>query len=1092
MSRIWNDCQQKAIAARNESIVVSAAAGSGKTSVLAERVLNLIEEGEDIERMLIVTFTNLAAAEMRERIYRRLQQASCGSARLAAQAEKCAFADISTIHAFCGRVLRDNFEQAGISPVFTVADEAEIRMLREKAMDICIEHALMDESMKRSAAKFCARGDTQGIKNTVGAIYERVISLKQPEEWLDSARSNFYSDTFVHALFDEYKQMVCEAAQSAALHLKSRSEILSERGFCKEADQSETERIKMMRAVQAITIDNAILPWIAQISLPKIKGAPNREVKTLTNRANKCFTDLDGYSGDFFGKVKAQLQSAAADGEFFIELTRDFMQQYSRAKRQKNVLDHDDLIHFALKALSIPEIARRYQERFTHVFVDEYQDINDVQNAIITKVKRSGNDFLVGDVKQCIYMFRESNPDLLIARCMELAPAGLIEMNQNYRSAPVIIDFINSVMQFMMTEHVGGVAYAGGQRLRAGREGDGCVEIVLASREEDNLKAEGIEIAGYINELLKQGFCYRDIAILRPEVSSTGRRFAKTLSDMGIPVISGFDSVDARFSEIGVFINLLSLIDSPISDTALLSVMRYPHFGFTEPELARIRLGQKEKAQDKSFYLAVHAYSEDSQLGKKVSAFLSEIEYYRELAQCLTLPDFLMRLRHEAEFKEYALTSPGGKGSDDAIDGFISTVSSIKGIQLRGVLDIADKISVAKQQQKPGERDAVYLTTFHKAKGLEFPVVILSGMHKTINQRDASGAVLIGRKLGLALDTLNKDTHVRQQTLHRQAVARQMRRETISETVRLLYVGMTRAVKRLAIFGAGTKIKEGWLEEKHALWQHEATTYFDLIMPAVNMACANSDLNLEDFVRVEEETPVCMQKTDRVQRLSALFDQAKGAATEDVFVEYAFNKDLGVPSKVSVTALKKRESPRWIKPAFLPSGNEGISAAEKGIMTHRILQKIGLEISSAAEVKKYVHQMIAEGVIEANTEKYINAEKIAGFLSSDLARRARQSVRCLFEAPFCLNISAKELSLVESDENVAVQGVIDMCFVEDSQWVIVDYKTDRVDKNMAIAAAQEYQMQLLLYGKALERITGMKVKEKYIYFININEKVLMP
>ncbi|MDD5016730.1 MAG: UvrD-helicase domain-containing protein [Eubacteriales bacterium] len=1089
--KIWNGHQQKAISARNKSVVISAAAGSGKTSVLAERVLRLIEEGGDIERMLVVTFTNLAAGEMKERIYLRLQDAG-SDPRLAAQAEKCAHADISTIHAFCGRVIRDNFDHAGVSPTFTVADEARVRLIRQSALDQTIEAAMQDKRMHRFFLKFAARGDTEGIKAVVDAIYSRVISQRDPGAWLDAAEKNFDSKEFAAVLFNEYHQMVIDAANSASIHLMARSDIWRIRGFDAEADGSEAERIKLLRAAQNITTDDAALPGIGHIFLPRVKGAPNRESATHENRAAKCFDGLCEYAGGFLARVSEEMKSTAEDGKIFIDLTRAFIKAYAAAKRRKNVLDHDDQIHFALKALSVPDIAQRYRDKYTHVFVDEYQDINDAQNAIINQIRRDGNDFLVGDVKQCIYMFRESNPDLLKARCGALRETGLIEMNTNYRSAPGIIDFINGVMCFMMKEQAGGVDYTGGQRLEAGRDGQGCVEVVLAGRDDgDKLEAEGIEIAGYIKRLVGNGYHYRDIAVLRPEVSVSGKHILKILSDAGIPVISGFESADMRFGEVGVFCNLLSLVDGRVSDIALLSVMRYPYFGFTEPEFAHIRISRRQtNAEDKSFYDAVHTFEENSGLGQKVKSFLDTIAYYRRLSQCLKLSDFLMRLRQEAAFEEYALTSPGAKSSAGAISAFLG--AAMKAESLGDALDIADKMGAARDMQSPGEVDGVYLTTIHKSKGLEFPVVMLSGMHKAINKSDAAGSVLVGRALGLGLDIIDEQTRTKRPTLHKKAISRNMKRETISETVRLLYVGMTRAIERLVIFGAGTELKEKWLEEAYAGWQHDAVTYFDLVMPALNMACAADGKDIADVVQIVQGEPVCAQKADRAERLRALFDQAAATAPEDIFAGYAYAADIGVPSKVSVSALKKMGEPETLRPQFPPSEYMDISAAERGTLMHRVLQKIGIGEKSEARVRECVQSMAKEGVIGSQLEEHVDAARIAVFLHSDLAARARKADRCFFEAPFCLNLSAKEAGLADSEERVIVQGVIDMCFIENGNFVIVDYKTDNVDSADIKEVAQKYKVQLDLYGKALERITCLPVKEKYIYYLSAGEAVRLP
>ncbi len=1094
--KVWNDFQQQAIDAQDMSVVVSAAAGSGKTSVLSERILRLIKQGEDIERMLIVTFTNLAASEMRERIYSSIEQAGrlSDTARLAAQAEKCAFADISTIHSFCIRVIRDNFEHAGVSPKAVIADIPEIMLLKERAMDQTMQNAAGE--LSQFILRYSQRGDTAGIKKIVHSIYNRVISTRHPEAWLQKAQENFESDEFVYTLFDSYKRMALGAAENASWHLKHRSDIWRLRGFFEQELISEAERISMKKAVQAITVDNIAIPELSGISV-KAKGAPNGESAAHTKRADKCLESVRGYTNDFYCMTKKELLETAGSGKIFIQLTRDFSKRYAQAKRAKNVLDHDDTIHFALKALSVPDIAKRYRDKFAHVFVDEYQDINDAQNAIIKSIQRDKNDFLVGDVKQCIYMFRESNPDLLKKRCEELSKTGLIEMNINYRSEKNIIDFINGVMHYMMTEDAGGVEYKGGQRLEAAKTGGGHVEIILAGNEEyDDITAEGYEIAERIRKLVKKGYEYKDIAILRPEVGGSGKHLAKILSDMDIPVVRGFDSVNSGFSEIDVFINLLSLIDGGVSDIALLSVMRYPYFDFTETQLAKIRINQTKNShtdEDKSFFHAVKTFREDSKLMEKVQSFLNEIARYKKLCKALRLPDFLMKLRQQAQFREYALTSAEGASSDNAISSFISKVSSMKLSSIKEVLEIADKaMSNSEVTQSPGETNSVYITTIHKSKGLEFPVVILSGLHKRIEKRDASGPVLVGRELGLALDTIDETTRIKKPTMHKRAVAANIAKETISEKVRLLYVGMTRAIERLIITGAGNSIKPRWTEDKFLGWQHSAATYLDLLIPAVNMACRQNGTDINNIISISDGKSQNATKTDKKKSLDELFKNAAKAEPEDIFIGYDKAEDIGVPSKVSVSALKKKQEEKVFEYMHLPSQDTEISAAERGTLMHKVLQKIGLGEKSAEQVDICVEQLIEDGVIEKELKKHIDIKALAGFLQSDLAARGAAAEKCFFEAPFCLRMSADEAKIVQSKESVIVQGVIDLCFVENGEWVIVDYKTDKVSEENIKEAAQKYKVQIGLYSKALEDITDLRVKEKYIYFLSVNKKVQMP
>lgn len=1087
--RQWNERQRMAIDARGKSVVVSAAAGSGKTSVLTERVLRLIEEGEDIENMLIVTFTNLAASEMRERIYKRLQDAGTESPRLAAQAEKCAFADISTLHAFCGRLIRDNFEQAGTSPSFAIASEAETARLKQDALEQAIEQAAQDVQKRPLVEKYSSRGDVDQIMHIVTAIYNRAVSLKDPQQWLSDAYNHFDGGDFVDTLFEEFAGMVRAAAADAALYLAQRSEIWREKGFYEQADESENDRIEFLRAVQTITKDNVVLPQAASVRI-KVKGAPNRESSTMTNRANKCFEDLRSCEGNFAAKIAQELRLEAEDGRFFIGLTRLFMSRYARAKRAKNLIDHDDTMHFAAKALSVEEVATRYKNKYAHVFVDEYQDINEAQHTIITKIQRDNNDFLVGDVKQCIYTFRESNPNLLIRRCRELQADGLVEMNTNYRSMPGVIRFINGVMRRMMTEDVGGVNYTGGQCLQPGSQGEGKAEIILAHREdEENVEAEAREIGAQIRRFLQEGYKYGDIAILRSEITQSGRRIAKALVDMNIPICGGAGSTDAGLGEIAVFINALKLVHSETDDIGMLSVMRYPHFGFTEPELAQIRLGLR----DTSFCAAVRAFQQDSALGEKVKAFRDTFAQYRLLAACMKLPDFLMRLRLDMRLREYALTSPGGAASEAAISAFISEVAGMGAHSLADVLAVADRLGRAKEtQQNPAEADGVYLTTIHKSKGLEFRAVILSGLHKKIDQRDTHGSVLVGRGLGLALDILDEAAHIRKPTLHRLAVARGLRREKISETVRLLYVGMTRAIERLVILGAGCEIKDKWLEPKSVGWQYGASTHFDLMMPAVVMMCEDNGENIEDIVRIERDASEEEQSLSKTERLAAFWVQAETRAPETMFEGYAHKSDFGVPSKVSVSALKRMQEPEVFRPVFAPSAEDGLDAAQRGTLMHRIMEHIGLEPKDEAEVSVRIAQMAERCIIDSALVSEADAGAVSRFLQSDIAARARRSQMVRAEQPFCLRMSAREAGLSEtSGENVVVQGVIDLCFVENGKWIIVDYKTDRVSKGETQQAANKYAVQLDLYAKALSRITHMDVAQKHIYFLKIGEAIML-
>ncbi len=458
----------------------------------------------------------------------------------------------------------------------------------------------------------------------------------------------------------------------------------------------------------------------------------------------------------------------------------------------------------------------------------------------------------------------------------------------------------------------------------------------------------------------------------------------------------------------------------------------------------------------------------------------------------MRVPDFLHKLRQEVNLRAYALTSPGAAACDAAISAFINAVSAQKPAGMAEVHDIAERLTTGREtQQNPKDAGGVYLTTIHKSKGLEFRAVILAGMHKKIDQRDVSGSVLVGRSLGLALDVLDESTHIKSPTLHKLAVARSLKREKISETVRLLYVGMTRAIEQLVLLGAGVELKEKWCETKPKGWQHSAVTHFDLLMPAVNMMCRGQGKTLEDYVRIAQPEIAEQMVPDKSQSLEEFFNLAKSAKPADIFEDYKYAQDIGVPSKLSVSALKRMSEKPLFRPVFVPAQADDITPAQRGTLTHTVLKHIGLEKKTQEQVRSLVGELEQRGVIAERSQTHVDAAAICGFLQGGLAGapRGRPKV-CLLEQPFCLQMKARECK-ISADSDERHSGRDDLCFQENGKWVVVDYKTDAVSKAEAPLAANKYAVQLTLYAQALARITRKPVAAAYVYFLSAGSAVLL-
>ena len=836
--------QKLAIEDTGGEILVSAAAGSGKTRVLTERLLRLVEQGADIDAFLVITFTKAAAAELRARISDALGERARrdGSKRLRRQAALVQGAQIGTIHGFCAAVLREFAHEAGVSPDFAVADEDRASELRALAL----ERAL-DEGYERAEADFLALADTVGagrddrrLAELILRLYDKLQSHARPEDWA-RGQAGLLAKLPADALDTPWGAELMRSAQDTALYWAGEMDALIQR--CAGDERLEkayvpslsdtAEGLRRFAAEGELGWDEAraCLP----VPFPRIgrfKGASEDEealfIKARRESCKKAAGKLAGLFAEDSAKLLGDLARTAGPMRALLALLLDFDRRYAAEKRRRSLVDYADLEHMAARLLTDADgrptrAAREISRRFDGVMVDEYQDVSRVQDLIIRAVSREGRDlFMVGDVKQSIYRFRLADPGLFLQK-YEAYPDEAdaqpgeprkILLSENFRSRPEILAACNQVFSLVMRRRVGGLDYTAREALRPGRSfpplPDCPVELHCLTHTgavaPEKSRAEAQFVAGRIREMLAAGTPVTegeglrpmrpgDVVILMRSLSSTANVYLEALSQAGIPAVCDRGGSLLETSEVQILLALLQLIDNPHQDIPLLTVLASPVFGFTPEQLAKPRT--KERRED--LFDAITAYGGD------FAPFLELLEALREDAKWMRLQELMESIFRRTGFLSVFAAMDDGLGRERNLLAFESFVISFEQGGAKALPDLLWYLQELQESggqlpvPKAGGGDAVRLMTIHSSKGLEFPVVFLADLSRKFNLQDMREAILVDSDLALGCNRVDTARFVRYPTLAKSAIVRKKTAEAVSEELRVLYVAMTRAKDRLVM-----------------------------------------------------------------------------------------------------------------------------------------------------------------------------------------------------------------------------------------------------------------------------------------------------
>ena len=862
MKTAWTASQQSAIDLRNTNLLVSAAAGAGKTSVLVERLVRMLYTGElRIENILMVTFTNAAAGEMRARIYAALQKAletDGGEKRdlLRRQMNLLGAASISTIHAFCMEVVRQYSYKLELDSGFRVGDTTEMKLLREEMVDVLLEteYEQEQEDFMQLADVFSTPRSDENLRSLLIEIYEFLQNQPEPLGWLREKMTVFGENGTEDHLFQELlrerrKQGAMLAAGAVSYLQLALEECAGDPALDEKYHstlQQEYDRAKTL--YEAAGQGEGFREECAKISFGKLPNAPKDADKSVKERVQKLRDSAKKLLNEVArlesGDDEQQAQDMQAMQPVMGALQRllvHFDEAYQAEKQERGLLDFYDLEHYALRLLQDAEIADSYRRRFQEIFIDEYQDSNRVQEEILTRIARPGHLFMVGDVKQSIYGFRSADPGLFRFHYQEYkqdATKGqVVDMQHNFRSTKNILATVNDLFGSIMRESTAEMDYDSSARLLwmesqetgqetewllldkagireetedSGEETDGILKELEAMNQAE-LEAEMLagRIQGLMQEtVLENGASrpvkYHDIVILLRSLVSYADPMAQVLAKHGIPVYTSqgegyFDAVEIR-----IFLDLLRLLDNSLQDIPLLSVLHSPLGGFSLPELAEIRIAFPQMSYQQA--MAQYAETAENALADRLQAFMRQCRLWQKDARQLRLTDFIWKLLRETGYYEYVQAMPGGRQRQanlrlllDRAESFQSQPRQSLFRFLRYMEEVNRKAGA--ENSVAGllseKDDVVRIMSVHKSKGLEFPIVILANVGKHFNTQDTKKKLLLHKRLGVGIPYADFRKHTLRNTLGREMIAKVMKRENMAEEMRILYVACTRAKQRL-------------------------------------------------------------------------------------------------------------------------------------------------------------------------------------------------------------------------------------------------------------------------------------------------------
>lgn len=1245
--------QQRVIELHNSNILVSAAAGSGKTAVLVERIIRMICDGEhpaDIDRLLIVTFTNAAAAEMRERIAAGIAarlEADPGNEHIQKQSALLHNAQITTIDSFSLFLIRNHFNEIGLDPDFRVADEGEIKLLQQEVLAQLLEDAYAGQFVSEAPEQFhacveyfCPGGRESVLEQHILNLSRYAGSFPWPAEWLEERKNDYAAgdmEALVHSDYGQYLtervNRTVEGGLEKLQEVKRLCELPDGPYMYGELTDAEIEQLERLTSCKDLEEQAAKVPAVTFARLPSKKDdsvdpAKRELAKAIRNSVKDTLSDL---SESYF---KTPLELAVEQGKacreplrMLLDLVLEFDRRLLAAKQERHLIDFSDMEHYALQILLkrekveetgstgtnraetkyriVPsDVAMEYRQYFQEILIDEYQDSNLVQEYLLSAIsgEEEGryNRFMVGDVKQSIYKFRLARPELFLEKYdiyQETGDLCRIDLAKNFRSRIQVVDAVNDVFSRIMSREIGGIAYDDKAALYPGAvypaQEDPAYgsELLLirkpekGEREEsgigeqhakgagvlvdyDNVRQlEALAIAARIKQLKGsmqvmekstgelRPVRYSDMVILLRTTSGWDEEFKKILEQQGIPVYITSKTGYFGALEVQELLQFLRVLDNPRQDIPLFGVMQSVFGGFTQEEIAQIRSGGEGHSRKRmTLYealkeVAQSGRTEDTELSIKANDFLQRIDHYRDLTPFTSIRDLLQRILDDYDYLNYVTALPAGSKRRANVEMLLTKASAFEKTSYFGLFHFIRYMEqLEKYDVDYGEADTldenadvVRIMSIHKSKGLEFPVVFVSGLSKRFNMQDANQSLIVDMDLGVAVDYVDSVRRIKNKTLRRTVLSAKMKEDNLAEELRVLYVALTRAREKLILTAVLDKADEKWelaqmtgQERLTYLDFCEAGSYMDFLLPILpQTGIAVKTLRTEDLAVEELREQLRMGDRREQLRLIACGETTLTGDLEEnerklMYLRERFAYQYPHPglqklyTKTTVSELKIAAMAEKDEAAFhtfeekevvpyIPGfrrEQEKVSGAVRGNAFHRTMELLdftylftesGLFTGCPNNYEEY-RRGLDKNRLQNRLEEFLQREtislrlkeeyakavslpKILNFLEQELAYRmwrAQEQGLLYREQPFVLGIDAKRLDPdLPEGEKVLIQGIIDVFFIEDGEIVLLDYKTDVIDSLEALW--NRYNVQIQYYEEALTKLMQMPVKERILY-----------
>ena len=1150
----WTLEQQNAIDIRNSKTLVAAGAGSGKTAVLVERIIKkIINDNIDIDKMLIVTFTNAAASEMKERIRAKLYDEVNNNSSLQKQILYLNRASIMTIDAFCKKAIKDYFYKLDIDPNFKIADNTELELIKMESIDELLEELYEsdDDNVIEILEAFSSNKSDDSLINLILYIHRFIQSSPYPLKWLyekceiyNTTEIDFsntlwgknlisYTRQVVKEIIEELQNVSDELANDVTAHnyyLTIQDDLfllssLIKNNYTWNDYYKAFQNLKFSSLKRAPMLDDETKEYVKSVR-EKMKALVEKYLR------DEVFISSSVENMEDIKKIYLHAKT-------IYKIVSLFDEKFKEKKYERNILDFSDIEHLCLKLFEDNEdVVEDYKRKYEEILIDEYQDSNLIQESILTKITNT-NLFMVGDVKQSIYKFRQARPELFMNKysiyslydnsVTNHSEENKILLFKNFRSNENIIDIVNFIFKNIMTKESGEIDYNEDEFLKFGATSYNYtgepleLHIIEKNHEEEiaNIIDDDIEekpqlearvIAKRIEELVgnyevydkatnqKRKAKYSDIVILLRATKNYSDVFFNELTNRNIPTFSDTRSGYFESLEVNIIISLLKIIDNPYQDIPLVAVLRSPIFNFDMNELSKIRMYNPKS----NYYEAI--MSAATQGNKKAEDFIYKLSEWREKSRYFSLDDFISFLYEDTKYYYYVSLLPNGEARQNNLKLLLKKATEFAESSYKGLysfLTFMENVKASSGDFDPPSElsendDVVRIMSIHKSKGLEFPIVFLAGIARPFNKRDLNEKVVLHQDMGIGFDVIDINKRISYASIPKLAIKLKCEKEMKAEEMRILYVALTRAKEKLIITALTPNMKKKIDSYSSKITEYAvcaATSFADWILRVAFSTDNNWNIRewtYDDVLKINNSDNIANESISH--NLDSTYSKEDYDFVNQRFSwKYKYSLSTRIPAKLSVSELKRLnniedltqvtkvqniETPTFIDDAISHRG------AEYGSILHSKMERLNLKAPNIDEILIDVEDIKLKEKLEKDIQK---------FLDSELYQLIKASDKICKEVPFNMNILAKSVFKDENDsldDEIMVQGIIDLYCENSDNIIMVDYKSDNIsDENEFIS---RYKNQLMYYKKALESATNKHVSSSYIYSFKMGKTINVP